>query len=80
MLTVFPPGVKRETLQKILSDRWKIKGIPAYIDEPAALFEAFEVEGVPSSALFDAEGNVIEFFVGMPDKGKLKEAFTKVLQ
>lgn len=80
MLTVFPPGMQRETLQKILTDRWKVGAFPAYLDDAMTLFEVFEVEGVPSSVLFDSKGNAVKFFVGMPDHDDLKEAFDGVLK
>ena len=80
MITVFPPGVQRETMQKILTERWKVGRVPAYFDDATTLFKVFEVEGVPASVLFDAKGDAVRFFVGKPDRGELEEAFRGVTQ
>ena len=80
MITVFPPGVQRETLQKILAERWKVKTVPAYLDDSVTLFRVFEVEGVPASVLFDAAGEMVKSFVGKPAETELRKAFDSVLK
>lgn len=80
MITVFPPGVQRETLQKILAERWKVKTVPAYLDESVTLFQVFEVEGVPASVLFDAAGEMVKSFVGKPSEADLREALGSVVK
>ena len=79
MITVFPPGVQRETLKKILTERWKVKTVPAYFDDATTLFQVFEVEGVPASVLFDARGEIVRSFVGKPAEAELRTAFDGVL-
>ena len=80
MITVFPPGVQRDTLQKILAERWKVKTVPAYLDDGTTLFQVFEVEGVPSSVLFDASGEMVKSFVGKPAEAELRAVFDSVLK
>lgn len=79
MITVFPPGARRDVIQKILTERWGIKSIPGYLDEDAKLFQAYGIRGVPFSVLFDAKGGEIARFEGMPGKNAIEAAFRKAL-
>lgn len=80
MITVFPPGTTRSLAQQVLQYRWKIKGISGYTDDTGALFEAYNVTGVPFSVLYDKYGKEVKIFEGMPNKAALEAAFKTVVK
>jgi|GEM_PF-4759970 len=80
IITIFPSGASRETLARIMNDRWKSKSIKGYIDPRNELFEAFRIRGVPFSVLFDAEGKQVASFEGFPGREPIEEKFNSVIK
>ena len=79
MITVFPK-ISVEVIRTILYERWNVKGIPGYMDgESLALFAAFDVSAVPTSALLDANGELVEYYVGFPGEGEIVRALRSVV-
>lgn len=77
MITVFPKA-SVQTTRTVLHDRWKIQNIPGYIDEPMVLFAGFSVEAVPTSALIDAKGEIVEYYEGFPGEEEIVRALRSV--
>ena len=80
IVTIFPSGATRTMLNAVMNERWKIKTIKGYIDPNEELFEAYEIEGVPFSVLFDANGKQVATFEGFPGKGPIEEKFKSVIK
>lgn len=78
MITVFPKA-SAQMIRTVLRDRWEVKNIPGYIDEQLALFAAFDVSAVPTSALIDAEGELVEYYEGFPGEGEIVRALRSVI-
>jgi thioredoxin-related protein len=77
VIAVFPPASVRTT-KTVLYDRWKIANIPGYMDGTTALFAGFGVEVVPTSALIDAAGEVVEYYEGFPGEEEITRALRSV--
>lgn len=80
IVTIFPGGAARETLSRVMDDRWKIKTVKGYVDPDGKLFAAYGIRGVPFSVLFDANGKQVASFEGFPGKGAIVEKFNSVLK
>jgi thiol-disulfide isomerase/thioredoxin len=54
--------------------------VPVYLAERSGILEAFEVQGVPLSVLFDSEGKIVQFFEGRVPSETLRTALDNVLK
>ena len=79
MLAVTPSGSPK-TLSRTMLSRWKVTTIPGYQDPKNALFDAFEVEGVPFTVLTDRKGRVVRTFLGLMPKEELTAALDKAIR
>lgn len=54
--------------------------LPVLLDSDGAAFKAFGIEGVPVTILFDGNGKVVHYWVGLDDPSSMDAVLSAMLQ
>jgi thioredoxin-like negative regulator of GroEL len=71
-IVALAPETSSQAAVSAVLARWGIRTIPGYLDSGNRMYQAFRVDAVPFSALFDKEGKLIRSTVGLIPAEELK--------